>query len=45
MNLVEDGADPDVATRRDRLDLFDLTDDLELHFGILDRDALWRKPG
>jgi hypothetical protein len=40
MDLVEEGADPDAAARRDRLDLFDLTDDLELHFGILNRDVL-----
>ena len=36
MDLVEHGADPDTRAHGDRLDVFDLADDLELHTVILD---------
>jgi hypothetical protein len=36
VDLVEQGTDANTRARSDRLDVFDLADDLELHPAILD---------
>ena len=45
VGLVEQGADANARAHRDRLDVFDLADDLELHAAILNDWCGIRKSG
>jgi hypothetical protein len=45
VHLVQQGADPNTRAHRNRFDVFDLAEDLELHAVILDEVFVIRKSG